>query len=163
MSVTKSAFISACGLYRYSLVRSWEPKKPTLGWIALNPSVADAQIDDQTVRRFIGFAQALDCGGIWVGNLFGLRATDPRELYKSTEPVGPENDLSLVALASNPAVETVICSWGCHGKLRGRDQAVRGLLERWSEKLHALAITKEGHPGHPLYLPLNLRPVKFPG
>lgn len=90
-----SAEISPCGQYRYKLMRSilqvvgWD--KPAL-FIMLNPSTADADIDDPTVRRCIGFAKREMCSSLTVVNLYALRATDPRQLMKHQNPVGPLND-----------------------------------------------------------------------
>ena len=58
------AVISRCGLYRYSLIREWDPMKKWCGWIMLNPSTADASTDDPTVRRCMGFAKLMNAGGI---------------------------------------------------------------------------------------------------
>ena len=83
----KSAEISPCGLYRYSLTRKWEAWKGTVNFIMLNPSTADAQEDDPTIRRCIGFAKAWGYGGIVVTNLFAYRATNPKELKKSFQHI----------------------------------------------------------------------------
>jgi hypothetical protein len=48
--------MSSDGLYRYNLIREWNDCQPRLGVIALNPSKADGTIDDQTVRKLMGFA-----------------------------------------------------------------------------------------------------------
>lgn len=66
------AVISGCKTYRYSLWREWDHQKPRLGWIMLNPSIADAETDDPTIRRCVERARALDCGGIEVRNLWQL-------------------------------------------------------------------------------------------
>ena len=48
-----SAIISECGTYRYLLTRPSEVANPGLGaalFIMLNPSTADASLDDPTTR-----------------------------------------------------------------------------------------------------------------
>lgn len=40
--IKKSAEISPDGLYRYSLERTWDEDKPTVLFVCLNPSTADA-------------------------------------------------------------------------------------------------------------------------
>lgn len=70
------------GWHRYLLARIWDPSPAAalLVWIMLNPSTADHERDDPTVRRCAGFARRLGYGGIAVANLYSYRATDPREL-----------------------------------------------------------------------------------
>ena len=75
------AVVSDDGLYRYILTRTWDRSLPALVFCMLNPSTADATVDDPTIRKCIGFAQRLGYGGIIVVNLFAYRATKPRELY----------------------------------------------------------------------------------
>ena len=71
----KSAIISECEQYRYELRRIWQPKKGLVCWVMLNPSIADANIDDPTIRRCIGYTAKWGYGGRVVVNLFALRAT----------------------------------------------------------------------------------------
>jgi hypothetical protein len=91
IKINHSATLSECGLYRFTLERSWasDLKKPWLGWIMLNPSTADASVDDPTIRRCMGFATDWGFGGIAVRNLFNLRTKDPLDLLKSAAPIAP--------------------------------------------------------------------------
>lgn len=146
------------GPYRYRLWREWEPG-PRIAFVMLNPSTADAEEDDPTIRRCVGFAKALGAGAIDVVNLFALRATDPRELAKHSAPVGPENDAWIVTAALE--CEMVICAWGAHAHARDRATRVLGILRCANRQPMCLRQTKAGHPAHPLYLPAALRPVPF--
>ncbi len=151
----KDALISACGLYRYSLIREWAPGD-RLGFIMLNPSTADAKEDDATIRRCIGFARLWGYGGIVVGNLFALRSKDPAALREAVDAVGPVNDKMLVALSDE--VKTLVAGWGAHPFAAERARKVCGLLP---DRLSCLGVTKAGHPKHPLYLRADTQPVKF--
>ena len=51
---------SECGTFQYWLVRRWGPR-PVLVFVMLNPSTADAYVDDPTVGRCMDFA---DPGGL---------------------------------------------------------------------------------------------------
>ncbi|MBL8224715.1 MAG: DUF1643 domain-containing protein [Chromatiales bacterium] len=146
------AEFSPCRLYRYALWRIWDPAAGTVNFIGLNPSTADEQIDDPTIRRCIGFARDWGYGGLVMTNLFAFRATEPAVMKAAEEPVGPDNDVRIAECARKAAV--VIAAWGQHGSHRGRDRFVRGQIAR----LHYLRLTKGGHPGHPLYLPAGLLP-----
>ncbi len=152
--VLKMARLSPCGTYRYSLNRRWDIGRPRVGWIMLNPSTADAEVDDPTIRRCMGFARSWGYGGIVVRNLYALRATDPRELRKHSDPIGPDNLLD--ECASDPLT---IAAWGAHGAWRDRGNSVRSLLNRIGIPLYHLGLTKDGHPRHPLYLKADLQPT----
>lgn len=153
-AMERGADISPCGRYRYTLWRKWGPGG-TCMFVGLNPSTADATLDDPTIRRCINFARAWGYGGLMMTNLFAFRATLPSTMKARIDAVGPENDMVLRTACMNAAV--VVAAWGAHGTHQGRDAAVRKMLPR----LHYLRLTKGGHPGHPLYLPASLRPVAW--
>ncbi len=152
-----SAIISACGAYRYRLERQWDGEKPKVAFLMLNPSTADAEADDPTIRRCIGFAKSWGFGALIVGNLFALRSTDPAALYSHADPVGPDNDKHLGAIARS--AETIICAWGTHGAFRDRGRTVAEMLD--GHNLAALTVTKDGHPGHPLYIAASMQPKAY--
>jgi hypothetical protein len=114
----------------------------------LNPSTADAAVEDATIRRCIGFARRERAGGIVVVNLYAFRTTDPRQLTPCADPDGPENirHLKQVAAAHSP----VVCAWGVWGGDRGAFVASHML--RQGAHLVCLGVTKGGHPRHPLYV-----------
>lgn len=146
-----SAIISQCGTYRYRLTREAHDMCPTCGtalFIMLNPSTADASLDDPTIRRCRGFATTWDCNGIVVANLYALRATNPAELWKHADPVGPDNDMYLAALIREH--ETIVCAWGANAKPE-RIAQVRKMFNRNSRPM-CLGTTKDGAPRHPLYV-----------
>ncbi len=142
----RTARFSPCSRYRYSLSRTWDKSLPRVLFIGLNPSTADDQCDDPTVRRCIGFAQRWGYGGLILVNLFAYRTTDPTGLTEVNDPVGPDND-RWIAIEQTRA-ERVVAAWGNHGVLLNRDNAV---LENLTQ-VYCLGITKPGCPRHPLYL-----------
>jgi hypothetical protein len=146
-----SAIISACGQYRYMLSRAGDiaaPRGPAL-FIMLNPSTADAEMDDPTIRRCRAFARAWGCAGIQVVNLYALRSTDPAALWEHPDPVGPENDnwLTRIALAATE----VVCAWGANAQ-PSRVREVAAMLAEHGVRLKCLGTTKSGAPRHPLYV-----------
>jgi hypothetical protein len=145
----RSAVISECGRYRYELSRRWDDRAP-LGWVMLNPSTADADTDDPTIRRCIRFAKDRGYGGIVVHNLYAYRVTDPAELANVDDPIGPRNrDF----LASD--LPCTVAGWGAHpaavGWLSGYPFGwQRTAMQR--RRLVCLGFTASGAPRHPLYV-----------
>lgn len=146
------ALLSPCRTYRYDLWRTWLGGDGYAMFVGLNPSTADETKDDPTIRRCISFAKAWGYAGLCMTNLFAFRATDPQEMIVANDPVGPQNDEILRMHANDAGV--VVAAWGVHGTLLQRDKTVRTMLP----KMHCLRLTKDGHPGHPLYLPKTLVP-----
>lgn len=153
----KHATISDCGKYRYWLERRWEEHKDYLNFIMLNPSTADAEVDDPTIRKCIGFAKKWGYGGIHVTNLFAFRATDPSELERCECPIGPNNGSYLEAgILSAPVT---ICAWGANKMAAKLAPKIAGLLK--NGRAMALRRNKDGSPAHPLYVPYSVTPVDF--
>lgn len=159
--IIRRATISADNQYRYRLTRWWAASSP-LYFVMLNPSTADDRIDDPTIRRCMGFARREGCGGIVVVNLYALRATDPAELAKATDPFGPQNSDALSAILGEADVhdKPVVCAWGT----KAGDGARRFLVMATDShaRLACLGTTKEGHPRHPLYVRAGQPLVVFP-
>lgn len=145
--VLTGAVISPCDNYRYTLDRIWDASLPTALFILLNPSTADASVDDPTIRRCRSFATREGCGALTVVNLYAYRATDPRELATQPDPVGPDNDIH-IALALDRQPAHVIAAWGALPFARARAQQVTALLAQ----AECLGTTKSGDPRHPLYV-----------
>lgn len=127
-----NAVFSPCQRYRYWLERrGLLPLDRTAVFCMLNPSTADENVNDPTVRRCLGFARHLGCGRLIVVNLFAFRATKPADMKAESDPVGPENDVHILRAVDEVEKHGgyVICAWGTHGKYRDRDRAVIRLLQ----------------------------------
>jgi hypothetical protein len=164
---TGSAVISGDGKYRYHLRRPIAPRGRIATFIMLNPSTADAWVDDPTIRKCMGFCQRWGCGELHVANLFAFRATDPAELQQADDPVGPDNVdwlRRVVDFAVNPVGANscgyVICAWGTHGSYLDQDQTVLDWIGEICEPM-CLGTTQDGHPRHPLYVPYRGELVAF--
>jgi hypothetical protein len=156
------ATLSTCGRYRYHLWRSVSSSRtrPAL-FVMLNPSRADASIDDPTIRKCIGFASRLGCGRVEVVNLYAFRATDPRDLVRHVEyggdAIGPENDATIAVTARDIMKDDgiVIAAWGAHpiAARDGRDWRVAELVRRAAgAEVMCLGTSKSSAPRHPLML-----------
>ena len=149
------AVFSSCGRYRYDWYYRWADG-PCVMFIGLNPSKANGQRTDATVRRCIAYAKRWGFGAVRIVNLFSWIDTDPAAMIVAAEPVGPRNDRHLKARAAD--ADLIVAVWGTHGSHLGRDLAVRRFFKG---RLHALAINKDGSPAHPLYLRKDLRPFPY--
>ena len=156
-TANRSAGLSECGRFRYWLRRSWS-EGPWLLFVMLNPSTADAQVDDATIRRCVTFAHAHGFGCMEVVNLFAYRATDPQDLARNGWQVGPDNDHQ-ISIAARVA-DAICVAWGAvgdRGPASDRVQVVAPILRAAGKPLQCLKLTRSGFPQHPLYLPSNCR------
>jgi hypothetical protein len=155
--LSRGAEISDCGLYRYWLTRSWiqageQPRVMT--FCLLNPSTADAMLDDPTVRRCVGFAQREGCNALRIVNLYALRSTDPQTLWSVPDPVGPRNSQALQETMTSSRL--FVCGWGRHARPDGLKHLRWALSHAdqcgFTMRLHCLGTNKDGSPKHPLYI-----------
>ena len=154
------ALFSDCGLYRLRLWRIWDRVKPRALLCGLNPSKAGPIENDATIRSDYRLLNALGYGGFVKVNLYGLIATDPRELLKVDDPVGPGNDQHILVASESCAV--AVACWGAHKTVTKRAASVAALLRpQFSGFLYCFGTTKAGHPKHPLYLKTGTPLVPF--
>lgn len=153
------AVFSPCLRYRYVLARRWDASLPVCAWLMLNPSTADADRDDPTVRRCRRLADAWGFGAIEVINIFAWRSTDPAGLRRTDDPVGPRNDPWIRRVAKR--CDTLVCAWGEHGQLKNRDRRVLNLLHQTGVAPFSLGENASGRPKHPLYTPKTVKPIRL--
>lgn len=168
------ATFSPCGRYRYTLRRTCGGLLLTeadgfagdgqVVWIMLNPSTADASVDDPTIRKVRGYSERWGYRSLVVVNAYAWRSTDPRVLPSIADPVGPDNDAAIVsacagaAQAGGPGVGLVVCAWGKNLRPNRLAELARLLA---GVPLHALKLNGDGSPAHPLYLANVLMPQPF--
>lgn len=149
-----TAVISECGKYRYRLERAISTAGPVVAVFGINPSTADALMDDATVRKWRGFGQRLGWGRFLVGNVFAWRATDVRALAQARDPYGPEYDRYLSEIIGE--ADILVPCWGDRGKIpRMLRPEIDRLLSRLfasGKPVHCWGLTAGGDPRHPLRL-----------
>ena len=150
---TNGAEFSPCRTWRYALWRLWDDRLPKVAFVGLNPSTADETANDPTIRRCIDFAKRWEFGGLYMLNIFAYRATQPSDMKRSADPVGPGNDEALAYYRTR--VQLIVGAWGNHGVFQDRSEAVKRVLSR---RIDCLRVTSLGQPSHPLYLPAALKP-----
>lgn len=130
---------------RFSLERFWDPPKGYVFYVGLNPSKADAENDDMTVVKGMGFARRrFEAGGTFHGNIYPFIATQPGDLVVGTESELKRNDDWLLVMARRARV--VVFAWGAFRGHEDRFRKVVRLLEPFSPI--CFGTTKEGFPRH---------------
>jgi hypothetical protein len=156
-NIIRKAAFSRCRSYRYALWREWDTSKPQVLFIGLNPATADAEKDDNTMRRCMVYARSWGYGSMVVANLFAFRTTWPVELKKASDPVGTNNDRWLRKLAKS--AEMTVAVWGNDGSFLNRAEEIGKTLDN----LYCFKITAQGQPHHTRGLPNGLQPQPFSG
>ncbi len=146
---------------RYSLWWTIDPAplfvrhEGAVAWCMLNPSTATDLKLDPTLRKCAGFTQRWGYNRFVVVNLWAVRSTDPRGLKPLPEP-HPTDGVNFTAIVEAAVeCEFMVCGWGNHGTLRGRSEHVMRRLRDGGFDLRCLLKTREGEPGHPLYIPYD--------
>jgi len=153
VEMKRGAVLSVDGTYRYQLTRRWGDDEASVTWVMLNPSTADAEVDDPTIRRCVGFSRAWGFDALTVVNLFAYRATDPKALSLADEPVGAANYRHVRAAIEDS--NGVVCAWGANARKVRQflyTPDVRDLAARLDRPVFCLGTTKAGDPKHPLYI-----------
>lgn len=122
----------------------------------LNPSQADANHDDPTLRACSQFAQRWGYSKLEIVNLFAYRTAYPNQLKQASDPIGPQNDRYLLEAAQS--AEKIILAWGNWGSYLQRAAIVITLLQTHHHKLYCLECNTTGQPRHPLYIKRNVLP-----
>lgn len=144
VSVNEAIF-SPCGAYRYALWRLWDHQKSFIMFVGLNPSLADADSDDPTIRRVKRFAREWGYGGVYVLNLFAYVTPYPQLLFQASHPIGHLNDHYLRFFGG--ACDEIVFCWGS-SDTRGRSEKVMRMFPR----ARCIQKNKNGSPRHPLYI-----------
>lgn len=185
--VANGARISSCGKYRYKLWREWRGTHDPKHWcwfgvkdgcgdeigeplsvlfVMLNPSTADGETDDATIRKCVGFAKLWNYERMEVVNLFAYRTTSPRDLFAAkadgVDIIGRENQECVQEMVADAGM--IVCAWGGNGE--GHEyhiNEVLGWLEYYqNQPQFCLGLTQEGFPRHPLYVPYTTKLQPMP-
>lgn len=157
MTPFATAVLSPCGTYRYHLTRCWG-HGALMPIIMLNPSTADAYLDDRTIGRCKAFADREGLSGISVCNLYAFRSRHPSDLLRAADPVGPDNATWLETLAGMAVANDtpVVCAWGGSMGATAATGHALSILRRVGAKTQCLGLNKDGTPKHPLFVGGNV-------
>lgn len=159
--IQSSAVFSMDRAYRFELWRVWGDKSNYCNFIGLNPSTADENADDPTIRRCIRFSKDWGFGALCMTNLFAFRATDPETMKAHPGPFGTSNYPNHVVPLAKKAGR-VIAAWGKHGAHLGAAKCFLGICDLDGITLQCFRKNKDGSPEHPLYQPANRQTIPYP-
>lgn len=151
-----SAVISPCGMYRYRLERTVGMVGPVYAFFGINPSTADASIDDQTVKKWIGFTKLWGGSRFIVGNVSPYRSKDVKRLAAATRwlDIGRENQRHILAICDE--ADVLVPCWGDRGKvpksMHNEIDELMSLLTGTRKPVMHFGLTKGGGPMHPQML-----------
>lgn len=123
----------------------------------LNPSTADAEKNDATIRKVIGFSQRWGYAAAEVVNLYAYRARNPKDLRAAeaawVDVIGPDNGRHLVNSAYG--CDRVVVAWGAHEPASSKRtlDVYSALSERG---VWCLGMSQSGQPRHPLTLAYSI-------
>lgn len=140
--ISRSADISNDKKERFSLSRIWDSKKPKVLYIMLNPSYADDELDDPTIRRLIFFSKKFRFGGFYVTNLFTQITPYPKELNMDNHL--KKKNLKIINELIKKS-NLIVYAWG---NLVSEPKELMKLIE----SPLCFGMNKNGTPKHPLYL-----------
>lgn len=128
----------------------------TFAYFGINPSTADATIDDATVRKWIGFTKVNGGKRFIVGNVSAVRATDVKELASVlVSPSQWRENLTHIEQIVADADILVPC-WGNRSKaprhMRNDFDTVLSYLLSMGKPVRHFGLTQSGDPKHPLML-----------
>lgn len=162
-----SAIISACGRYRYRLEREVQQEGKVFAFFGINPSTADADLDDATVRKWRGFAMRNGCSRFIVGNAFSYRATDVRQLdianRNHIKVQGDKHWEHLHAIIND--ADVLVPCWGDSKKvdrnLRPLIGGLLGIIAMSGKPVLHFGLTAGGDPKHPLMLGYDTKLIEW--
>ena len=182
MADFKDAQISSCGSYRFTLERRWgnaDENSPYVNWIMLNPSVADHERDDPTIRRCRRFTSEWGYSRLVVTNLYPLITPYPpecrafaewrhRQDWHSRDVIHHQN-LPIVEQVATDA-DCIIVAWG-NAAWEWDDTYPGHVLEEIACHTDVtplcLGVNDSGAPRHPSargrsFVPYDFVPIEWP-
>ncbi len=156
LTIPQGAIFSEDRKYRYALWRVWNPNKPLLMTIGLNPSVASELKNDPTITRLMARASRENFGGFLMANLYAYVSTDPKTLLNNGYAVGEFTDYYVKEMVKLSARQ--LCGWGSFKPVIHRASIVYKMLPN----PYCLGINADGHPRHPLYVSYDTPMKEYP-
>lgn len=175
-NIVRKATISRGGQNRLTLTRHWGAGERRVCFVGLNPSTADHQKDDPTVRRWIHFAKEWGFDGFVAVNLYPYRSSSIAECrrWSEFENNGPDwyarddicQNFDVIGRIAK-ICDLVIACWGASTwddvVVENAIEAIQCFDEPWPD-IYCLGFTLRGDPIHPMArgkhrVPDNAKPL----
>lgn len=152
--VKGDATFSEDGLYR-QLMRRWLgdvfPDRYVL-FIGMNPSTADASVNDPTCAREWSFTQREGFDAMVKANVGDYRATVPKMLLEPGVVASSPDNLPAIRRQAAGAARVVLCHGKLNKALAPAGKALVEALKADGVALWCFGTNGDGSPKHPLYL-----------
>ena len=130
-------------------------------FIGMNPSTADATVNDPTCAREWSFAQREGYSAMAKGNVGDYRATDPKMLLAPGVVAVSDANLPSLRKAAAGADRVVLCHGKLNKALAPAGRALVDTLRADGIELWCFGVNADGSPKHPLYLRLETPLVRY--
>jgi hypothetical protein len=149
--VRSEAYLSDDRQFRFWLLRIWDDSLPINCICGVNPSTADEQENDPTIRKDIGFSTRQGFGGLLKVNLSAYRSTDPRPAR--SHYIGNENTAAhLKTFFKRFQAKQFVAAWGKNGRYFPFE--AEAILAEFPDAL-CFGKNSDGTPRHTLMLPYS--------
>jgi hypothetical protein len=151
---------------RYALWRKFGWGTKTVTFICMNPSTADAETDDHTVHRMIGFAKKWGYDHLNVVNVLPYVTSEAATAKRMALTVllgdTDQGNQEIAVWVAMDKAETVVLAWGAALPLEMQRQFLEAMCVKLDgKKLWCLGMTKHGRPRHPLMVRKDAKLVPF--
>lgn len=153
--IVRGADFSPDRCHRYSLWRIWNADKPLVMFIGLNPSTANHQDDDPTIKSVIRLAKFNGYGGVFMTNCYTYISTNPDEL--NITDIGQEDNYGTLLSIAEKCRDVVFA----YGNFKQIEQSVKDRLCQMFPNALCIKKNKNGSPVHPLFQKGETRFIKF--
>jgi hypothetical protein len=140
-----------------------ENSPPYALWVGMNPSTADANVDDPTIRREWTFTLNMGLRRMVKMNVSPYRATFPRDIVV----LGLENEyfrnMECIIRRAKEASIVIMASGVVPASIRPWFYRATSSILSIGRPIYCLGLTKGGFPRHPLYVATKTKLIEFDG
>ena len=154
----KGAKFSEDRKYRYALWRVWDESKPLVMFIGLNPSTANEDENDATIRSVERLSKHNGYGGFYMMNCFPFVSTNPKDLIAQRFTLEERVNNDWLLYVKQLCSDTVF-AWGNFDVVKDFKKDIE--LSTMFPDAKALHLNKNGSPKHPLYCKTDSPLISF--
>lgn len=161
--IISDAIFNDMRTHRYLLRRIWDEEREMICFIGLNPSTANEDENDPTIKSCMRIARNQNAGGIYMVNLFSYITAYPDVLVANfNDAVNPKTNLYIDS--SFRACHKIICAWGRWPFAHTRKKEIEHLIAEdpyFENRVYCLGKNQDGSPKHPLYIKSDIELINY--